>query len=198
MWMPGVLAVFLAVAGMAGCIGKSPRSSFYMLSPETADQLPTGSLSTAISVVGLGPIRMPDALDRSNIVTRTDANRLDISEYHRWAGNLGEILPRVMGENLAQILSPTPVVVYPWAGMAVPSHRVALDIIRFDGVRGDRIVLMANWSISGPNGSATPRIGRSRVEEPIASIGYDDYVAAQSRALATLSREIADALVAAF
>ncbi len=196
--MLGVLPVLLAATVMSGCFGKSQRSTFYQLSPEVSDSPAARALPETVVVVGLGPVRMPDTLDRSNIVTRTDANRLDISEYHRWAGNLREIFPRVMGENLAQILLPTPVVVYPWAGMAVPSHRVALDVIRFDGVRGDRIVLMANWSISGPEGSGSPRIGRSRVEEPIASASYDDYVVAQSRALATLSQEIAAALVAAF
>ena len=74
---------------------------------------------------------------------------------------------------------------------------VALDVQRFDMIVGEAAVLEVVWTIKTRNGSAPPISGRSEVRESAQTSGdaYDALVAAQVRALATVSREIAQRLV---
>ena len=51
----------------------------------------------------------------------------------------------------------------------------------------------ALWTVRR-NSGGEPKAGRSVVREPIGGDGYDGLVAAYSRALAALSREIAEAI----
>ncbi|MFZ7125612.1 MAG: PqiC family protein [Desulfobacterales bacterium] len=180
----------LSVGWVLGCMGQTPPASFYDLSVDAA----MGSALRAgpsVSAVGIGPVRIPDALDRLQIVTRQSPQRLDVSEFHRWGSRLREALPRVVAENIAALMPGTPVVVLPWVGIGRPSHRVTLDVVRFDGNPGDQVILAVNWSIVTPGEDAQTVLRRSRIEEPVASDSYADYVAAQSRALSALSLEIA-------
>lgn len=61
-------------------------------------------------------------------------------------------------------------------------YRVLLDIQRFEVTAGEEIVLEAIWSV------------RTVVSEPVSAAGYDALVAAQSRALAAVSRDLTQAL----
>ncbi|MCB1821939.1 MAG: membrane integrity-associated transporter subunit PqiC, partial [Candidatus Competibacteraceae bacterium] len=75
---------------LAGC-GSTPPTAFYTLSPLSAS-LPTAQTSASRSdvTIGVGPVTVPEFLDRPQIVTRTTANRLDVDEFHRWGGSLQE------------------------------------------------------------------------------------------------------------
>lgn len=192
----GFWIVILVVWSMAGCAGQTRPSVFYDLNPDVADNVTKIELQASVTAVGIGPVRMPDALKRSQIVARSGPHRLGISEFHRWGGSLEETFSRVVSENLSEMLSPAPVAVLPWSGIPRPSHRVTLDVRRFDGKRGERLVLIVNWAVLGSRESEPLVLRRSRIEEEIASDAFTDYVAAQSRALAVLSRQIAEALAA--
>ena len=69
-----------------------------------------------------------------------------------------------------------------------------LDVIRYDGRLGDAARLESRWSIlQGPDKKLV-KTGRSSITEPVTGPDYGDLVAAQSRALGQLSREIAQAI----
>ena len=83
---------------------------------------------------------------------------------------------------------------YPWR-MRVPiDYQVVVDVVRCDGRLGDAAWLEARWSIfKGPEKKLL-KTYRSNVREPVTGTDYAAVVAAQSRALATLSQEIAEAI----
>jgi uncharacterized lipoprotein YmbA len=54
--------------------------------------------------VGVGPVTVPAAVDRPQIVLRVDANRVALQEQSRWAEPLKESIPRVVASNLAVLL----------------------------------------------------------------------------------------------
>ena len=54
--------------------------------------------------------------------------------------------------------------------------------------------LIVRWSLFGGKQKKLMGVKRSSIREPTRGAGYEDLVAAQSRALATLSREIAAAI----
>jgi len=69
---------------------------------------------------------------------------------------------------------------------------VLLDVREFEGVPGDKVTLRVRWTIAAvPDGHALA-VEESVVEQPIASASYADLVAAESAALGTVTRKIAE------
>jgi uncharacterized lipoprotein YmbA len=144
--------------------------------------------------IGIGPVKFPDELDRTSIVTRTGRNRLQINEFRRWGGSLEKNVTRVMEENLALLLKTDQIMARPWERHFQPDIRIALDIRQFDGRLGEYAFLNATWMIVDPDGEVTRLVRRTIIQETVEDDGYDALVAAQSRALAGLCREIATVL----
>ena len=180
-----VLALLLL--SLAGC-GSSPKSSFYTLSSETSPGAATASV--APYSVALGAITLPAMLDRPQMVVRVDANRVEIDEFHRWAGPLQQELARVLAVNMAQALGVARVLTNADSAAASADYRVALDIQRFDSTPGSGVTVEAVWTVSR-SARGGSRSGHALVQEPVTAKDYDALVAAHSRALSRISREIA-------
>lgn len=175
----------------SGC-ANSPPSDFFILNPTVAD---TAAQATEPLSLGVGPVKIPEYLNRAQIVTRPGPNQLDVNEFNRWGGSLAANISSVMARNLAVLLGTDEVFVFPGDDPATPRFRVILSITRFDGVLGENVELDVRWIITGPRRREQLGTGRSVVREATNGSGYEDYVAAQSRALETLSREIAAVLI---
>ena len=63
--------------------GSSPPTRFYMISADSTSASP--SQTSADVSVGVGPIRLPEYLDRPQIVTRGNNARIELAEFDRWA-----------------------------------------------------------------------------------------------------------------
>ena len=80
-----VLGLFLAAA--SGC-ASSPQSRFYALDPMEPSQAATGDASDAGRIiVAIGPVAIPDYMDRPQIVTRSGRNEVVVNEFDRWSGS---------------------------------------------------------------------------------------------------------------
>lgn len=184
----GITTLCLAVALLAGC-SSSPRTTFYTLNVAATNDAPAAALNS----VAIGPITLPDLLDRPQLVVRTTANRVDFLESHRWAESLKSEIPRIMAADLGILLKPARVSSYPQNAGLEADYRVMLDIQRFEMTVGKGVNLEALWSVRRSDGGV-PKTGRTVVSEPVSAAGYDALVAAQSRALAAVSRDLAQAL----
>jgi len=98
-----------------------------------------------------------------------------------------------MAADLGILLKPARVSTYPQNAGLDADYRVLLDIQRFEMTAGEGVGLEALWSIRRSEGGV-PKMGRTVVSEPVGAAGYDALVAAQSRALAAVSRDLAQAL----
>lgn len=186
----GMTTLCLAVALLAGC-SSSPRATFYTLNAAATVEAPAPA--PAIDSVAIGPITLPDLLDRPQLVVRTTANRVDILETHRWAESPKSGIPRIIAADLGILLKPARVSTYPQNAGLDADYRVLLDIQRFEMTSGEGVGLEALWSVRRSDGGV-PKTGRTVVSEPVGAAGYDQVVAAQSRALAAVSRDLAQAL----
>jgi len=184
----GMTTLCLAVALLAGC-SSSPRVTFYTLNIAATNEAPAPALDS----VAIGPITLPDLLDRPQLVVRTAANRVDILESHRWAESPKSEIPRIIAADLCILLKPARVSTYPQNAGLEAGYRVLLDIQRFEMTAGEGVGLEALWSVRRSDGGV-PKTGRTVVSEPVGAAGYDALVAAQSRALAAVSRDLAQAL----
>ena len=187
-----VWALALAAFLFVGCRSTPPPTAFYTLTAvtkaETAGQSPAPKGDFA---VGIGPVQLPEYLDRPQLVTRTAPDKLVLSEFHRWGGSLRQDFPRVLAENIAALLGTDRVLEYPWGDRLDPAYRVALDVQQFDGQLGETVALRVTWVVTGRDGKAPLAVRKSMIQEPVSGKDYDALVAAQSRAVAALGREIA-------
>ncbi len=186
------LGVLLTTAG--GCASSRP-ARFYILdslsSPEEVKQSAAREQDIAI---GIGPVVLPQYLDRPQIVTRAGPNMLQLAEFDRWAEPLKHNVSRVLAENLSFLLSGDRVVVFPWKRSTALDYRVSVEITRFDGQRSGEVLLKAHWTISGADGKEVLVRRESSFVESAGNQQYAALVAAESRMLAALSHEIAAAI----
>jgi len=184
-----VVVLVLAVC-LSACAGKSASSKFYVLSP-----LPQSKLSGAEgTTIGVFPVAMPDYLDRPQIVTRVSENEIKLDEFSRWAEPLKENFYTVLVENLSTLLNSEKIVKMA-QNLAIPVTLViGVEVVQFDGTLGGDVVLNVKWGLFAEEGKKLLLAKRSSFKEPTGAATYEALVAAQSRAVAALSREIALAI----
>ena len=147
-------------------------------------------------VIGIGPVTIADYLDQSDLVTRTSDNQLLKAEYDRWAGSFKDDFVNVLAENIGFMVPTERIYLYPWRGSVTIGYQVALEVIRCDGRLGEAAHLVARWRVFGGPEKKLLKMNRSSIREPVTGPGYAALVAAQSRAVARLSQEIAGAIKA--
>ena len=189
----GLLILALAAIFFGGCRSQSPR--FYTLSPIQEDQVISKRKSPAQNaVIGIGPVKLADYLDQSMLVTRTSDNQAVKAQFDRWVGSFKDNFINVLADNIGFLLSTDRIYLYPWR-LSVPiDYQVVMDIVRCDGRLGDAAWLEARWSIFRGPEKKLLKIHRSSIREPVTGADYAALVAAQSRAVAQLSQEIAEAI----
>jgi uncharacterized lipoprotein YmbA len=188
---PAALLAAGALLVLAGC-GSSPATHFYTLSPAAMPATAAAGTSTTVSI---GAVRLPDGVDRPQIVLRGAGNQVTFSEFERWLGSLKDEIALAVAGGLKQALGGASVYAYPMGAGASADVSVVLHVQRVDSVLGDAATVEILWQVVPARGAASK--GQSSVREPVAGPGYDALVAAHGRALAAVSRDIAAAIRAA-
>ena len=174
-----------------GCASTEP-SRFYSLNSLKAQEITQKTISTDRGVsIALSPVNIPDYLDRPQIVSRTGKNELFIDEFNRWAGFLGEDITRVLAENLSILLAQEHITILTWERTVPIDYRIVVDATRFDVMPDDNVLLKAQWIIFGKDGKNILAMRESNFNEHVDGQDYSARVAAMSRTLESLSREIA-------
>jgi len=188
-FLPLVVLAALQTACSLG--GPSRPAQFYVLSVSPAPPVAGRESAEVPLSVAVGPVDLPDIFDRPQIVTRPGANRLDLAEFNRWAGDLNADLSRVLIQDLMVRLNTQHVLAYPLLRDARADFRVAMRFFRFDGELGKRVNLSGTWQLlDGDSGCPLATRGFD-IEETPAGPAYDDFVQAISEGVAQLSQEIA-------
>lgn len=185
------LVVLLAcVLLMTGC-ARTPPVAYYQLS--AVDSGPPAADAGAIgeATIGLGPVLLPDFLDRPHIVIREGANRLQLAQDHRWAEPLAGNIARVLRENLAARLVTERIVHYPWSKGAAVDYQIIVELISFEGEGYKEARLAAVWSIRDRQGNILLPQRRSDHLATASQPDCEGLVQALSRTLALLCGEIA-------
>src|SRR5262245_6558147 len=182
-------AACLVLLVLGGCA--SPKDRYYTLTPAAAASAPAAAAFAGS--VAVGPVNVPEMIDQPQMVVQVAANQVALYEFHRWASPLKSEIARVIAANLAQELGTRRVWSYAQGALPAPDYRVLVDVQRFDSAFGDAATVEAFWVIR-PAAGGGPKTGLSVVREPVSGAGFDALVAAQSRALARVSADIAGAL----
>ena len=182
------LLALTALAALPACRGAMPAMHFYTLSPLAA---PAAAPAANGPSVGVGPLSLPQALARPPIVPRAAGNELDMAEFHRWGGSLSGDILSTLTQDLAALLGSDRVVSHPWTRFITPDYRVPVEIHRFDGALGKEVTLAATWAVHYGDEHAPRVVRKSTLTAPVAGSDYPALVAAHSKVLGDLAREIA-------
>lgn len=143
-------------------------------------------------VLGIGPLRYPDYMSRSQIVTRGRDAEYRFDDFNRWAEPLGESMYRIIAANLDSILDDVIVVSFPYSHLSDLTHQL---VGRVDGLLAGtdgNVVLELQWGILRPDGETLVAPRRAQYSERIADAGdYNEVAAAMSKVLAQFSRDVA-------
>ncbi|MDX6751650.1 PqiC family protein [Geminicoccaceae bacterium 1502E] len=188
-WLCGAA---LALPLLATACASSQPTRFYTLAPITEP----GSKPverTRDLLVEVGPVSLPAYLDRTQIVTRLTPTRVDLSDTHSWVEPLDGLAARTVAESLSVILGSDQVLLWPQQGDVAADYRLEMQVLRFDTDEAGKALLDARWLLFDADGTEPVAVRRERIEEQAQEpAGYEERVAAMSRALALLSRRVAE------
>jgi uncharacterized lipoprotein YmbA len=144
----------------------------------------------------VGPVTIPEAVDRPQLVVRRNSVQLVALEQERWAEPLREAIPRVLSDAIAGKL-PT-VSATSFASTPLPrwDMRVFVDITRFEAIPGEWVIIEVHWWLQLTADDRVPD-GSSIIRMPVRGgpQDYDAIVAAEAAGLsevgAVLSQVIA-------
>ncbi len=175
---------------LAGCAGSEPVRYYVLSAVPVAVQTGPGGAVGQDTAVGVGPVELPEYLDRPQIVTRTSRNELSMADFDRWAESLKDNTLRVLAENLAALLPSQRVTVYPWKRATPVDYQVTVQVSRFDRLENGESVLAARWRVL--DGGGRELLSRmSTYRETPAGPDYAATVAAMNQNLEAFSRDVA-------
>lgn len=188
------ITLFVMTSLLLVACGSSPPVRYYALTSSSA-HAPQDVEDAAI--LGLGPLELPEYLNRTQIVTRGIGAELRVDEFSRWAEPLNLSLHRIVAANVDALLDNVVVVSFPYdaAIQTAVDYRLLGEVDRFDADRSGRVVLDVQWVISqvGSDLAAPPR--RSHYQAQSADASDPASVAeAMNETLLLFSQDIADEL----
>jgi len=184
-----LISISSGVLLLSGC-GTSQKTDFYQLD-ESSNRSLLGVEHGKI--IGVGPIHIPEYINRPQIVTRFSMHHMNVSEFNRWIEPVTDSINRLLVINLSNNMNSNRVYWIPRQDRQYPLDiRIAIDIGRFDGQLGEDVSLEARWSIFDKDDH--PVLTKvSLITETVNGLTYNDLVIAMNRALKTLGKEISEA-----
>jgi len=196
-----VLIVYIVFLG--GCLGKGTQkpTEFYLLQPINASIGEQGVAGGEGAVLGIGPVRVRDYLNRPQIVTRTSTNEVKIHDFHYWGEPLSTNFTAILAQNLSVLLTTDRILIFPYRSkQQLPiDYQVVVDVIRFDGEPGGEATLQAQYYLLEFEENEKKQIVTKQpsFSKPLTDKSFETLVAAMSDLVAELSRAIAEEIKAA-
>ena len=135
---------------LAAC-GSSPKTDFYMLNTDQGDFKEAANTATG-PAIGVWQIKLPDYLDRSELVTRDNKYQITIADFSWWAGNMDTNATLLIAAEMSKGLLSNRVLASPWESYRKHDYQVKIRLERFDGALGGEIVLRGVWSLLDADG----------------------------------------------
>ncbi|MEO9383051.1 PqiC family protein [Chromobacterium phragmitis] len=151
-----MLAAAMAAA-LAGCA--SPQSRFYGLDAPAGASAPAQFGKRVL----LGPVSLPAALERPQLVLDMDGGELKLQEFDRWGAPLDRLLAQRLSQGVARASGVASVYAYPQPGMDGGDLRFIVDVRSLSLRPGRGAALEAAWQLqSVADGKILARGGFSR------------------------------------
>lgn len=174
---------------LLGC-GSSPKTNFYLLSAQRdVDVSVTENLS-----IGVWAVKLPELIDRPEIVTRTGAFTINRADFHRWASGLSSNVSSLIANELSTNFQTSHVDVSPWSSYRKFDYQVKVHIRTFLGELGKQTVLDGGYVIL--NGKGNKKLAEEAFSLKAKTPGntYQDMASSMSELVVALSNKISETI----
>ncbi len=138
----GVVLLSMIAGLCGGCLGRSEPPRFYTLA---AGGPPTDSGGTV--AVAVGPLELPDYLDRTQIVVRDQETGIQLRSTERWAEPLEDAMVRRLTNQLNNVLQSAFVYRYPQFVNLATRYQVGAEVYAFEADTDGQVRLQLRWAI---------------------------------------------------
>lgn len=177
---------WVVLVGLALAACSSPEPSYYTLAP-----LPGAVQGGAPALIELRRPGIAGYLDRSEIVRSNSPYQLRLNGGERWGEPFGDMVARVLAEDLHNRLPGTTVFTSTGGISADTGARVEIDLQRFDADASGQVQLLAQVAVTRRNNRETATAESLRIAVPVSGSTTRDYVQAMSQALGQMADRVA-------
>lgn len=191
---------------VSACVGTSPKENFYTLNSQSyelkqVDEKSQGLIKSLPNVnINIAAVTIMELVDRPQLVIKVAPNQVQILEQQRWAQPLKNEIGRVVAKNLSTLLNTHHVTNYPTSIMNTNladnliAYKVQLNVQQFESNLGSNAMVTVNYTVRklSDNHFYSDTITNT---QQITGKNYSDLVEAHSKALGTISYEIAKAII---
>lgn len=186
--LTAVLIILCSVL-LTSCASQPPTYYFDLTSQATAGDK---KISKDVTL-GIGPITLPQLLDRPGIVSRHSETGVKVASYHVWAGELEPTFTRVLADSIATRLQHQTVWASPWDNRFRPEYQLRVFVDRFSGEIDGEVQLSLSWTLLSEFGQKV--IGTYRYRASVESEGgHQGYVDALNELLGGFAGEVSEAI----
>ena len=182
------LVPLLVIIFITGCAKNSKPIEYYMLDASVGIPSNESIENDNGPLIGLGPIRLPEYLDRFQMVIAVSENKYKLIENHRWAEKLDQNVSLALFKSLPAQLGTDRVVRYPWSQRPGVDFQVKIDILELNINQTGQSKLVAQWAIKSKDKTLLNK--RSSFTTEASHTDIDKMVQAQSECLTQLGQEI--------
>jgi uncharacterized lipoprotein YmbA len=175
-----LIPVLLAATGCVSLGRDSPPLEQYVIGSGAAPTTASATGNEAGMTIGVRRIDLAAYLATPSIVIRRGANQIIVSDFHRWAEDVGDGINRAVAHHLAGASPVRAVSIAPWAVRAQHDYLVQLHVSRFEGM-ADSLAsegsarVTASWEIIRPADGAV--LGRGATDHQRGGWRVNDYAA---------------------
>ena len=185
-----ILVLFLL---LTGC-GTSPKINFYMLNAPSEFK-PVKEDNVKREVIAVWAVRLPDYLDRSEIVVRSSPYEVVVSDFSWWAGDLRQNITNLLANELGQRLQTNKIIATTWGDRCKKDFQIKTYVDRFDGELGGNVIFKGVWVLLDGEGRNELVRENFNFKTTIDDESYEELVAALSKLTVKLSAQMAYSII---
>ncbi|VEB36410.1 ABC-type uncharacterized transport system, auxiliary component [Legionella sainthelensi] len=166
---------------------RSKEPQYYLLNPIA---IPNKQMNYYKNLhLGIDDITIPAYLEKPQVMISYSPNRVELEEYHQWAGALDKNIKSVISTNLASLLPGAIVESSPWNAKFKPNYQLQIDIEQFTIDMQGNSILRAEFILYRENNIAKKKDVYYRLK--IHNITIENLIASMNNNLTHLTQDIA-------
>lgn len=133
------LTVIILMGFMLIACSRSKDAQFYVLNPIPPQKHQTRNYNYLR--IGIDEVNTPAYIEKPQLMIHQTPHRVDLEEYHQWAGPIDKNITHVIETNLSTLLPGALIESSPWDVKFKPNYHLQIDISQFEiDMHGDSLL----------------------------------------------------------
>jgi len=180
-----------ALAALSLLVGACASTPEHLYTLDAAARPSTASRSD-LPIVLVGPVTIPEMVDRPELVVREGKYGVVVNEQERWATPLKDSLPLVVAMQLSEKCPGATFRLLSSTAVEEPHGRLAIEFTNIEINRTTGVSVVAAWRYRDGSKHGIEGVGEGHAD--IASTTFSSYVDAMQRALVAWANYVATQL----